>query len=98
MKAEDQSPGGMLQPSEIPEWKWEEVTMDFVLGLPRSLEGYDSNWVIVDRITKLAHFLPVKTMNPLKKLAKLYLKEIVWLHGIPVSIVSDQDARFTSMF
>ena len=67
----------MLQPLEIPEWKWEEVTMDFVLGLPRSSEGYDSIWVVVDRITKSAHFLLVKTTDPVKKLAKLYLNEIV---------------------
>ena len=98
MKAEHQRPGGMLQPLEIPEWKWEEAKMDFVSGLPRSSEGYDSIWVIVDRMTKSAHFLPVKTTDPVKKLAKLYLKGIVWLHGVSVSIVSDRDARFISMF
>ena len=87
----------MLQPLEIPEGKWEEVMMDFMSGLLRSLEGYDSIWVIVDPMTKSAYFLPVKTMDPMKKLVKLYLKEIVRLHGVPVSIVSDQDARFTSM-
>ena len=98
VKAEHQRPGGLLQPLNIPEWKWEEVTMDFVSGLPKSSEGYDSIWVIVDRMTKSAHFLPVKTTDPVRKLAKLYLKEIVQLHGVPVSIVSDRDARFTSMF
>ena len=72
--------------------------MDFVSGLPRSSDGYDSIWVIVDRMTKSAHFLPVKMMDPMKKLAKLYLKEIMRLHGVPISIVSDRDARFTSMF
>ena len=72
--------------------------MDFVSGLLRSSKGYDSIWVIVDRMTKSAHFLPVKTTDPMRKLAKLYLKEIVRLHGVPVSIVSDRDARFTSMF
>ena len=72
--------------------------MDFVSTLPRLSEGSDSIWVIVDRMTKSAHFLPVKTTNLVKKLAKLYLKEIVWLHGVSGSIVSDRDARFTSMF
>ena len=67
----------MLQLLKIPDWKWEEVTMDFVLGLPKSLEGYDSIWVIVDQTTKSAYFLPVKTMDPVRKLARLNLKEIV---------------------
>ena len=67
-------------------------------GLPRSSKGYDSIWVIVDRMTKSAYFLLVKTTNPVKKLARLYLKEIVRLHGVPISIVSDRDARLTSMF
>ena len=72
--------------------------MGFVSGLLKSSEGYNSIWVIVDRMTKSANFLPVKTTNPMKKLAKLYLKEIIRLHGVPVLIVSDRDARFTSMF
>ena len=72
--------------------------MDFMYGLLKSSEGYDSIWVIVDRMTKSAHFLPIKTTNPVRKLAKLYLKEIVRLHGVLVPIVSDRDARFTSMF
>ena len=72
--------------------------MDFVSGLPKLSDGYDSIWVIVDRMTKSAHFLPVKTIDPMRKFAKLYLKKIVRLHGVLVSIVSDQDTRFTSMF
>ena len=98
VKAKHQRPGGLLQPLNIPEWKWEEVTMDFVSGLPKSSEGYDSIWVIVDRMTKSAHFVPVKMTDPVRKLAKLYLREIMQLHGVPVSIVSDRDSRFTSMF
>ena len=89
MKAEHQRLGGMLQPLEIPEWKWEEVTIDFMSGLPKSSEGYDSIWVIVDRMTKSAYFSPVKTTDPVKKLARLYLKEIVRLYRVPVSIVSN---------
>ena len=98
VKAELQRPGGLLQPLSIPEWKWEEVTMDFMLRLPKSSKGYDSIWVIVDQMTKLAHFFPIKTTDPMKKLARLYLKEIVQLHGVPVSIVLNRDAKFTSMF
>ena len=63
--------------------------MDFVYGLLKSPEGYDSIWVIVDRMTKPAHFLPIKIRDPVRKLAKFYLKEIVWLHGVPVLIVLD---------
>ena len=72
--------------------------MDFISGLPKSSEGYNFIWVIMDQMTKSAHFLPVKTTDPVRKLAKFYLKENVRLHGVPVSIVSDQDARFTFMF
>ena len=98
VKAEHQRPGGMLQPLEIPKQKWEEVTMDFMSRLSRSSEGYNSIWVIMDQMTKSAYFLPIKTTSLVKKLARLYLKEIVRLHGVLVSIVSDRDARFTSMF
>ena len=98
LKAECQRPGGMLQLLKIPEWKWEEVSMNFVSGLSKSMEGYGSIWMIMDQMTKSAHFLPVKTTNLIRKLAKLYLKEIVRLHGVPVSIVSNRDAKFTSIF
>ena len=72
--------------------------MDFVVGLPRTLEGYDAIWVIVVRLTKSAHFLPVKTTYSLERYATLYVQEIVTLHGALVSIVSDRDPRFTSKF
>ena len=98
IKAEHQRPAGLLQPLPIPQWKWEHVTMDFVVGLPRTPEGYDSIWVIVDRLTKSAHFLLVKTTYALERYARLYVQEIVRLHGAPVSIVSDRDPRFTSKF
>ena len=90
VKAEHQKPSGKLQPLPIPEWKWERITMDFVVGLPCTSDGYDSIWVIVDWLTKSAHFLPVKTIYSVAKLAKLYVKHIVCLHGVPVSIVSDR--------
>ncbi|GJW03558.1 putative reverse transcriptase domain-containing protein [Tanacetum coccineum] len=88
----------LLQQPEIPEWKWEKVTMDFVSGLPRTPSGYDSIWVIVDRLTKSAHFLPMKKTDGIEKLAQLYLKEIVCRHGVPVSVISDRDSLFTSRF
>ncbi|GJU56487.1 putative reverse transcriptase domain-containing protein [Tanacetum coccineum] len=98
VKAEHMKPSGLLQQPEIPKWKWEKVTMDFVSGLPRTPSGYDSIWVIVDRLTKLAHFLPMKKTDSIKKLAQLYLKEIVCRHGVPVSVISDRDSLFTSRF
>ena len=87
-----------MQSLPIPEWKWEHITMDFVVGLPRTQQGNDTVWVIVDRLTKSAHFIPIKISYNLNKLAELYVKEVVRLHGIPASIISDRDPRFTSRF
>nr|GEX99069.1 putative reverse transcriptase domain-containing protein [Tanacetum cinerariifolium] len=98
VKAEHQKPYGLLQQPKIPVWKWERITMDFIVGLPRTPSGYDSIWVIVDRLTKSAHFLPVKTTDSMEKLTQLYLKEIVCRHGVPISIISDRDGKFTSRF
>ncbi|GKD67534.1 putative reverse transcriptase domain-containing protein [Tanacetum coccineum] len=98
VKAEHQRPSGLLQQPKIPEWKWEKITMDFVSGFPRTPSGYDSIWVIVDRLTKSAHFLPMKKTDIIEKLAQLYLKEIVCKHGVPMSIISDRDSLFTSRF
>jgi hypothetical protein len=79
-------------------WKWEEVGMDFITGLPRSNRGHDSIWVIVDRLTKVSHFLPVKTTDRGQNLAELYISRIVSLHGVPKRIVSDRGSQFTSRF
>ena len=98
VKAEHQRPSGLLQPLEIPEWKWEHIAMDFVVGLPRTKANHDAIWVIIDRLTKSAHFLPINERFSLDKLVHLYLKEIVVRHGAPVSIVSDRDPRFNSRF
>ncbi|CAH9101779.1 unnamed protein product [Cuscuta epithymum] len=98
VKAEHQRPGGELQPIQIPEWKWDEISMDFIMGLPKTTGGYDAIWVIVDRLTKSAHFIPISASISLEKLAKLYIQEIVRLHGVPKSIISDRDSRFTSHF
>jgi len=98
VKAEHQRPAGLLQPMKIPEWKWEEVGMDFIVGLPRTQKGYNSIWVIVDRLTKVAHFIPVKTTYSRAKLAELYMERIVCLHGVPKKIVLDRGTQFTSHF
>ncbi|GJT61751.1 putative reverse transcriptase domain-containing protein [Tanacetum coccineum] len=82
----------------IPEWKWDNITMDFVMKLPKSSQGYDTIWVIVDRLTKSAIFVPMRETDPLDKLARMYLKEVVTRHGIHVSIICDRDPRFASNF
>ncbi|GJT02006.1 putative reverse transcriptase domain-containing protein [Tanacetum coccineum] len=96
IKAEHQKPSGFLQQPEIPEWKWEKITMDFVTKLPKSSSGHDTIWVVVDRLTKSAHFLPIREDYKTEKLAKIYTNEIIARHGVPVSIISDRDGRFTS--
>ncbi|KAJ9544268.1 hypothetical protein OSB04_023975 [Centaurea solstitialis] len=98
IKAEHQKPSGLLQQPEIPEWKWEKISMDFVTKLPKTKKGHDSIWVIVDRLTKSAHFLPIKESFSVDRLAQLYVDEIVMRHGVPISIISDRDSRFTSRF
>jgi hypothetical protein len=90
VKAEHQKPAVLLQPLPIPEWKWDNVGMDFITGLPRSRYGYDSIWVVVDRLTKVAHFIPVKTTYTSARLAKIYMNRIVFLHGVPKRIVSNR--------
>jgi hypothetical protein len=77
VKVEHQRPAGLLQPPKIPEWKWEEIRMGFIVGLPRTQAGYDSIWVIVDRLTKVAHFIPIKTTYSGAKLVELYMSRIV---------------------
>ena len=98
VKFEHQRPTGLLQELPMPEWKWDRITMDFVVGLPKTRKGYDSIWVIVDRLTKSAHFLPVQTTYTVAQYAQLYIQHIVSLHGVPVSIVSDRGTQFTSRF
>ena len=98
VKAEHQRPSGLLKPLLVPEWKWEHIAMDFVVGLPSTQKGYNAIWVIIDRLTKSAHFIPICTTYSMDRYAQLYVDEIVRLHGVPVSIVSDRDPRFTSIF
>ncbi|GKA09203.1 putative reverse transcriptase domain-containing protein [Tanacetum coccineum] len=96
VKAEHQKPSSLLVQPDAPEWKWEKITMDFITKLPRTKAGFDMIWVIVDRLTKSAHFLPMKETDSIEKLARLYLREAVTRYGIPVSIISDHDSHFTS--
>ncbi|GJT59856.1 putative reverse transcriptase domain-containing protein [Tanacetum coccineum] len=98
VKAEHQRPSGLLQQPEIPVWKWEGIAMNFVTKLPRTSSEYDTIWVIMDRLTKYAYFLPMREDFKMDRLARLYLNEIVDRHGVPILIISDRDGRFTSRF
>ncbi|KAL0539379.1 hypothetical protein IC582_023591 [Cucumis melo] len=98
VKAPRQRPAGLLQPLSVPGWKWESVSMNYITGLPKTLKGYTVIWVVVDRLTKSAHFVTGKSTYTASKWGQLYMIEIVRLHGVPVSIVSDRDARFTLKF
>jgi transposase InsO family protein len=79
-------------------WKWEDISMDFIVGLPKTAKGFDSVWVIIDRLTKIAHFLPVKVKYTLATYAELYIARILSLHGVPKIIVSDRGPQFVSKF
>ncbi|GJT37085.1 putative reverse transcriptase domain-containing protein [Tanacetum coccineum] len=98
VKAECQKPSGLLIQPEIPTWKWERITMDFVTKLPKTSSGHDTIWVIIDRLTKSAHFIPTRETDSMETLTRLYIKEIVSRHGVPISIISDHDSHFTSRF
>ncbi|GJW15478.1 putative reverse transcriptase domain-containing protein [Tanacetum coccineum] len=96
VKAEHQRPSGLLQQPEIPKWKWDKITMDFITKLPRAKNGHDTIWVIVDRLTKSAHFLAIREDYSTERLTRIYIDEIVAQHVVLVSIISDRDGRFTS--
>jgi hypothetical protein len=90
VKAVHLKSAGELQPLPIPAWKWKDISMDFIVGLPKTSRGFDSIWVIVDRLTKSAHFLPVKIEYSAMTYDKLYIARILSLHGVPKTIVSDR--------
>nr|GEX17925.1 putative ribonuclease H-like domain-containing protein [Tanacetum cinerariifolium] len=98
VKVKHQRPSGLLQQLEVPEWKWDNITMDLITKLLRSKSGHDVIWVIVDRVTKSAHFLAIREDFIMERLARLYINEIMARHGVPVSIISDRDERFISHF
>jgi hypothetical protein len=98
VNVEHRHPAGLLHPLPIPEWKWDMVTMDFITGLPRTSKQHDSIMVVVDKLTKDAHFIPLKTTHRVVDVADIFLNEVARLHGIPKTIVSDRDLKFTSNF
>jgi hypothetical protein len=98
LKLSTRHPTGLLQPLPIPEWKWEVVTMDFIIGFPRTGKQHDSIMVVVDKLMKAAHFIPLKTTHKEADVADIFMKEVARLHRIPKTIVSDRDPKFTSNF
>ncbi|GKD07972.1 putative reverse transcriptase domain-containing protein, partial [Tanacetum coccineum] len=98
VKAEHQRPSSLLQQPEIPKWKWEGIAIDIVIKLSRTSSGHDTIWVIMDRLTKSTHFLPIREDYKMDRLARLYLNKIVARHGVPISIISDRNSHFTSRF
>jgi hypothetical protein len=98
VKASHLKISGTLQPLSIPSWKWEDISMDFIVGLPNTSQKHDSIWVIIDRLTKTVHFLPVHTTYTAKKYAEVYLEQIFHLHGVPKTIISDRGAQFIANF
>ncbi|GJX93268.1 putative reverse transcriptase domain-containing protein [Tanacetum coccineum] len=98
VKAECQNPSGLLVQLKIPMWKWERITMDFITKLPKTSNGHDTIWVIVDCLTKSTHFIPTRETHSMETLTRLYVKEIVSRHDMPISIILDRDSHFTSRF
>jgi hypothetical protein len=98
VKASHLKTAGVLQHLPVPSWKWEDIIMDFIVGLPNTSQRHDSIWVIVDRLTKIAYFLPVQTTYNAKKYAEIYQDQIVRLHGVPKTIISDRGAQFIARF
>ena len=98
VKVEHRHPAGLLQPLAIPEWKWEVVTIDFITTLPQTNRQHDSVMVVVDKLTKAAHFVPVKSTHKAANIVEIYMKEIARLHGVPKAIVSNRESKFTSNF
>jgi len=97
-KVDHQKPVGLMTPLDVPEWKWDSISMDFVTSLPNTPKGNDAIWVIADRLMKSAHFIPINITFHVAQLAEIYIREILMLHGVPSSIVSDRDSRFTYRF
>jgi len=98
VKAEFKHRGGLVQPIMIPKWKWEVTSMDFIIGLPRTLRQHDSIMVVVNRLSKVAHFNPVKPTYSASEVEQVFIMEIMRLHGFPKNIVLDRDSKFTSKF
>jgi hypothetical protein len=82
-------PGGLLQPLSIPEWKWDNISLDFIVGLPLMARKFDSILVIVDRLSKSTHFIPVNSKYRVEKYVEIYITSVLYLHGVPKTIISD---------
>jgi hypothetical protein len=98
VKADYMKPGGLLQPLSIPDWKWDDISVDFIVGFPLTALKYNLIWVIVDRLTKSAHFIPVNTNYNVQKYAEIYIARVLYLHGVPKMIVSDRGSQFVAHF
>jgi len=98
VRIEHQRPGELVRSLPVPEWKWTNISMDFVTGLRRDVRGFDAIWVVVDRLTKSAHFIAIQETWLVSRLAEEFIRQIVRLYGVPERIVSDRDGRFTSRF
>ena len=98
VKASHLKVAGTLRPLPIPSWKWEDISMDFIMDLPNTSQHHDSIWVIVDRLTKTAHFIPVHIEYRAKKYAEIYIDRIVCLHGVPKTIISNRGTQFVARF
>lgn len=98
VKVEHQHPAGLLNPFPVAEWKCDTISIDFITGLPRTKYHHDLVMVVVDTLTKSAHFIPVKSTFGIAQVAEVFLKEIVRLHGVSKMIFSDRDAKFTTAF
>jgi hypothetical protein len=98
VKVEHRHPAGLMQPLPIPEWNWEVVMMDFITGFPRTSKLHDLIMVVVEKLTKVAHFIPLKTTHKATYVADIFIREVARLHRIPKTIVSDRDPKFNSNF
>jgi hypothetical protein len=97
VKADYMKPGGLVQQLNILDWKWDDISMDFIVGLPMTARKFDSIWVIVDRFTKSAHFVPFNTRYDVQKYAEIYVTHVLCLHGVPKMIISDREIYVTKM-
>jgi hypothetical protein len=98
VKADYMKPGGLLQPLSILEWKWDDISMDFIMGLPLMTPKFDSIWVIVDRLTKSARFIPINTKYRVEKYIEIYITHVLCLHGVPKTIISNRGSQFIALF